>query len=65
MTAVQLLTRVANSSRCEEHIINPLQYRKEHIQTVNTEDSMKPIGESQRMKLGSTKAPDQCLPIGR
>jgi hypothetical protein len=26
---------------------------------------MKPIGESQHMKSGLTKASDQCLPIGR
>jgi hypothetical protein len=65
VTAVQLLTRVADSSRCEEHIINPLQHRKEHIQAVKTEDSMKLIGGSHHMKSGSTKAFDQCLPIGR
>jgi hypothetical protein len=41
---VQLLTHVVNSSRCEEHIINPLQRRKEHIHAVKIEDSMKPIG---------------------
>jgi hypothetical protein len=63
--AAQLLTCVANSSRCEEYIINPLQHRKEHIQTVKTDDSMKSIGGSQCMKSGSTKAFDQCLPIGR
>jgi hypothetical protein len=62
---VLLLTCVADSSRCEEHIINPLQHRKEHIQAVKIEDSMKPIGGSQRMKSGSTKASDQCLPIDR
>jgi hypothetical protein len=46
MTAMQLLTRVADSSRCEEYIINPLQHRKEHISVVKIEDSMKPIGGS-------------------
>jgi hypothetical protein len=65
VTFVLLLTCVADSSRCEEHIINPLQHRKEHIQAVKIEDSMKPIGGSQRMKSGSTKASDQCLPIDR
>jgi hypothetical protein len=59
VTAAQLLTHVANSSRCEVHIINPLQHQKEHIQTVKTEDSMKSIGGSQRMKSDSTKASDQ------
>jgi hypothetical protein len=59
------LTHVADSSRCEEHIINPLQHQKEHIRAVKTEDSMKPIGGSQRMKSGSTKASDQCLLINR
>jgi hypothetical protein len=63
--AVHLLTRVADSSRCEEHIINPLQHQKEHIRAVKTEDSRKLIGGSQRMKSGSTKTSDQCLPIGR
>jgi hypothetical protein len=62
---MQLLTRVADLSRCEEHIINPLQHRKEHIRAVKTEDSMNPIGGSQRMKSGSTKASDQCLSIDR
>jgi hypothetical protein len=61
----QLLTRVMDSSRCEEHIINPLQHRKELVQVVKTEDSMKPLSGSQRMKSGSTKTSDQCLPIGR
>jgi hypothetical protein len=61
----QLLTRVVNSSRYEEHIINPLQHQKEHIQAVKTKDSMKSISGSQRMESGSTKASDQCLPIGR
>jgi hypothetical protein len=63
--AVQLLTRVTDSSRCELHIINPLQHRKEHIRTIKTEDSMKPISGSQHIKSGSTKASDQCLPIDR
>jgi hypothetical protein len=65
MTVVQLLTRIADSSRCEERIINPLQHRKKHIRAVKIEDSMKSIGGSQRMKSGSTKAYDQCLPIDR
>jgi hypothetical protein len=65
VTVVQLLTHIVNSSRCEEHIINPLWHQKEHIQTVKTEDGMKPISRSQRMESGSTKASDQCLPIGR
>jgi hypothetical protein len=64
MTA-QLLTRVTDSSRCEEHIINSLQLCEKHVQTVKTEDSMKSIGESQCMMSGSTKTSDQCLPIGR
>jgi hypothetical protein len=63
--AAQLLTRVVNSLRCEEHIINTLQPRKEHIQAVKTEDSMKSIGGSQRMKSSSTKAFNQCLLIGQ
>jgi hypothetical protein len=61
----QLLTRVADSSRCVEHIINPLQHRERHVKAVKTEDSMKPISGSQRMKSGSTDAFDQCLPIGQ
>jgi hypothetical protein len=65
VAVVQLLTRVVNLSRCEEYIINPLQHRKEHIQAVKTKDSMKSIDESQCMKSDSTKASDQCLPIGR
>jgi hypothetical protein len=60
----QLLTRVMDSSRCEEHIINPLQHREELVQVVKIEDSMQPLSGSQRMKSGSTKASDQCLPIG-
>jgi hypothetical protein len=36
--AVQLLTHVVDSSRCEEHIINPLQHRKEHIRAVKIEE---------------------------
>jgi hypothetical protein len=63
VTAMQLLTCVAGSSKCEEHIINPQQHQKEHIRAVKIEDSMKPIAGSQRMKSGSTKASDQCLPI--
>jgi hypothetical protein len=61
--ATQLLTRVADSSRCVEHIINPLQHWVKHVKAVQIEDSMKPIGESQHMKSDSTKAFDQCLPI--
>jgi hypothetical protein len=49
VTVTQLLTHVADSSKCEEHIINSLQHQKEYIQAVKTEDSMKPIGGSQRM----------------
>jgi hypothetical protein len=63
MTAVQLSTRVADSSRCIEYIINPLQYRVKRVKAVKTEDSLKP--RSQCMKSGSTKTSDQCLPIGR
>jgi hypothetical protein len=59
------LTHVVDSSRCEEHIINPLQHREKHVQAVKTEDSMKPISGSQRMKSRLTKASDQCFPIGR
>jgi hypothetical protein len=62
---MQLLTRVTDSSRCEEHIINPLLHRKEYIQAVKTEDSMKSIDGSQRMKSGSAKPFDQCLLIDR
>jgi hypothetical protein len=65
VTTVQLLTYVVDSSRCEEHIINPLQHQEMLVQAVKTEDSMKPITGSQRMKSGSTKASDQCFPIGR
>jgi hypothetical protein len=65
VTVVQLLTCVADSSRCEEHIINPPQHQKECIRAVKNEDNMKPIGGSQRMKSGSTKASNQCLPIDR
>jgi hypothetical protein len=62
--AAQPLTHVADSLRCEEHITNPLQHREKHVQEVKTEDSMKPISESQHMKSGLTKAFDQCFPIG-
>jgi hypothetical protein len=65
VTIMQLLTRVADSSRCFEHIINPLQHRKRHVKAVKTEDSMKLIIRSQHIKSGSTKVSDQCLPIGR
>jgi hypothetical protein len=65
MTAAQLLTRVTNSSTCEKHIIDPLLHQKAHIQAVKIKDSMKPIGGSQCMKLGSTKVSNQCLSIGR
>jgi hypothetical protein len=63
--AVQLLTRVVDSSRCEEYIINSLQHQKEHIRTVKTEDSMKSISGFKLMKSGSTKASNQCLPNDR
>jgi hypothetical protein len=65
MTTAQLLTRVTDSSRCVEYIINPLQHWERHVKTVKTEDSMKSINGSKHMKLGSSKASDQCLPIGR
>jgi hypothetical protein len=65
VAAAQFLTRVTDSSTCVDHIINPLQHRKKNVKAVKTEDSMKPISGSQRMKSGSTKASDQCLPIGR
>jgi hypothetical protein len=63
VTVVQLLTCVVDSSGCEEHIINPLHHRKEHIRAIKTEDSMKQISGSQRMKSGLTEASDQCLSI--
>jgi hypothetical protein len=65
VTVVQLLTRVADSSRCVEHIINPLQRRVKHVKTVKTEHSMKLISGSQRMKSSSIKTSDQYLLIGR
>jgi hypothetical protein len=65
VTIAQLLTHVADSSRCAEHIINPLQHREKHVKAVKAEDSLKPISGSQHMKSGSSKAFDQCLPIGR
>jgi hypothetical protein len=58
VTTTQLLTRVADSSRCVESIINQLQHRVKHVKILQIEDSIKPIGESQRMKSGSTKASD-------
>jgi hypothetical protein len=61
----QLLTRIADSSRCVEHIIKQLQHQKKHVKAVKTEDSIKPIGGSQHMKSGSTKTFDQCWSIGR
>jgi hypothetical protein len=64
VTTTQPLTHVADSSRCEEHIINPLQHRGKHVQAVEIEDGIKPISGFQRMKSGSTKASDQCFPIG-
>jgi hypothetical protein len=65
VTTAQLLTRVADSLRCEEYIINPLQHREKHVNAVKTEDSLKQISGSQLMKSVSTKVSDQCLPIGR
>jgi hypothetical protein len=62
VTAAQLLTHVADSLRCVQHIINPLQCRVKHLKTIQIKDSMKPINEFQHMKSGSTKASDQCLP---
>jgi hypothetical protein len=62
---VQVLTHVTDSSRCVEYIINLLQYQKKHVKAIKIEDCMKLINGSQRMKLGSTKLSDQCLPIGR
>jgi hypothetical protein len=59
VTTAQLLTCVTDSSKCVEHIINPLQHQKRHVKTVKTADSMKPISVSQHTKLGSTKASDQ------
>jgi hypothetical protein len=43
---VQRLTRVVDSSRCEEHIINPLQHREKHVKPVKIEDSLKRISGS-------------------
>jgi hypothetical protein len=65
VTAAQLLTHVADSLRYVQHIINPLQRRVKHLKTIQIKDSMKLINEFQHMKSGSTKASDQCLPIGR
>jgi hypothetical protein len=65
VTAMQLSTRTVDSSRCIEHIINPLQHWVKHVKAIKTKDSMKLIKRSQCMKLGSTKASDQCLPIGQ
>jgi hypothetical protein len=56
--AMQLSTRVVDSSRCIEHIINPLQHRVKLIKEVKTEDRMKLISGSQCMKSSSTKASD-------
>jgi hypothetical protein len=61
----QLLTRITDSSRCVEHIINPLQHQEKHFNAVKIEDSMKPTSGFQHMKSGSIKAFDQCLPIVR
>jgi hypothetical protein len=61
----QLLTCVADSSRCIEHISNLLQHQEKHVKAVKTEGGMKLISRSQHIKLGSAKASDQCLPIGR
>jgi hypothetical protein len=65
VTTAQLLTHVADSSRCAEHIFNPQQHRKRHVKAVKTEGSMKLISGSQHMKSGSTKTSDQCLSIDR
>jgi hypothetical protein len=65
VTAAELLTRVVNSSRCVEHIMNPLQHQVKHIKAIQIKGSMKSISESQRMRSGSIKVSDQCLPIGR
>jgi hypothetical protein len=65
MTTAQLLTRVVDLLMYVEHIINPLQHREKHVKAVKTEDSMKPISGAQHMNSCSTKALDQCLPIGQ
>jgi hypothetical protein len=58
VTIVQLSTRVAYSSRCVEHIIDPMQHRVKHVKAVKNEDNMKLISGSQHMKSGSTKVSD-------
>jgi hypothetical protein len=65
MTTTQLLTCVTDSSRCVEHIINPLQHWERHVKVVKTEGSMKLISGSLHIKSGSTKVSDQCLMIDR
>jgi hypothetical protein len=52
MVAAQLLPRAADSSRCVEPIINPLQHRERLVKAGKTEDGMKPISGSRRIKSG-------------
>jgi hypothetical protein len=44
----------ADSSRCIEHFINPLQHRVKVIRRFKTENSMKQVNESQHMEVAST-----------
>jgi hypothetical protein len=59
------VTCIAESSRCTEHIINPLQHRVKVIRRLKTEDSLKQFNESQHMEVGSIEVFDQCLPVSR
>jgi hypothetical protein len=47
---VQLLTRVADSSMCIEHIINPVRHRVKLIERLKIEGNVKPISETRCMK---------------
>jgi hypothetical protein len=46
VTVMQLSTHVVDSSRCMEHIINPLQHWVKYVKVVKTEGSMKLINRS-------------------
>jgi hypothetical protein len=62
---MQLSTRVVDSSRCIERIINPPQHWVKIKRRVKIEDNKKSISGSQGVRSGSTNASDECVPIGR
>jgi hypothetical protein len=64
VTIAQLLTCVVNSSRCVEHIINPLQHREKYVKAVKTDGSMKPINGSQQSQVQLRRLNSICQSVG-